>query len=630
MPNYSGLTTTFSLIIRRVTYILLFILFLGNCATQKTNIDEIPVNKLNAMVLAEIALKRNQTEQAHRYFDEVINSGIGSEDFANIVNRLPGSQHNAYRQKVLQQWVTQFPGDEQAVMRRAKDNICHNRPGKLETFIYYLDQVNPSTESVQAVISCLNNAGQLALVNSVLNTAPSHLPIHQLQCRLLSQLDKAEEALNCMDKSSHHETTEIKQLKGQLYVKTGQMMKAKVVYTELLDENPADEVSRYGLALILYEQGHFNEAIQHLEILISHDRKNRNVQYLLAASHYTIQNLDESEQWFTGLLQVKSYRDSALYYLGMIAIERDSNDLAMEYLSKVKSSEYYLPAQLNYWRLISESDVDHAIEGLYRLIEAMPKDRMAIKLAQIDILNQAGDEPRATQEIATLADDYPAHLRLQILRLHWLIDWNYLTNLRANFIASLSGLTEYEDKRRFIESAMYYLFEQNLGSSALELLQAQKLLTEESDKYQLLYGLSLATADRYETAIPILQQQLDKYPNDLNIKNALAYTLTLSKTELALAESLLVDVLAQAPDNAAFLDSMGWLRYQQGRLEEARELLERADSIDTAPSIKAHLVRLYLLMNDIKQAERIYNDATGLYPRNKVLSSLQEHFTVTP
>ena len=626
MPNYSGLTTTSSLFIRRVSYILLFILFLGNCATRKTNINEIPVNKLNAMVLAEIALKRNQTEQAHRYFDEVIDSGIQSEDYANIVNRLPGSQHNAYRHKVLNQWVTQFPDDNEAVMRRAKDNICHNRPEKLDTFIHYLDQFDPNTESVQKVISCLNNAGQLAVVNSVINVAPSHLPIHQLQCRLLSQLDKTEEALKCMDKTSHQETTEIKQLKAQLYVQTRQIEKAKVVYTELLDDNPADDVSRYGLALILYEQGEFKEAIKHLEILIKNDRKNRNVQYLLAASHYTIQNLDQSEQWFTGLLQVKSYRDSAFYYLGMIAMERDIKEQAMRYLNSVNPSEYYLPAQLNYWRLISESDIDHALEGLYRLIEAMPKERMAIKLAQIDILNEAGDEPRATQEIVTLADDYPTHLRLQILRLHWLIDWDYLTNLKANFIASLSGLPEYDDKRRFIESALYYLFEQNLGNSALELLQAQKLLTKESDNYQLLHGLSLATVGQFDTAIPVIEHQLDKYPDDLNIKNALAYTLTLSNTQLGLAESLLNDVLEKAPENAAFLDSMGWLRFQQGRLDEARQLLERADNLNTAPSIKAHLIRLYLLMNDTKLAERTYNEATGLYPRNKVLSSLQEHF----
>jgi len=43
------------------------------------------------------------------------------------------------------------------------------------------------------------------------------------------------------------------------------------------------------------------------------------------------------------------------------------------------------------------------------------------------------------------------------------------------------------------------------------------------------------------------------------------------------------------PDNGAYVDSLGWVYYKQGRLAEAEEFLKKAASLMEDPVIKEHL-----------------------------------------
>ena len=57
------------------------------------------------------------------------------------------------------------------------------------------------------------------------------------------------------------------------------------------------------------------------------------------------------------------------------------------------------------------------------------------------------------------------------------------------------------------------------------------------------------------------------------------------------------------PDNGAYLDSMGWAYYQQGKLTEAESLLVRAlDKIGTDPTVHDHLADVYMKLGKTKEA----------------------------
>jgi tetratricopeptide (TPR) repeat protein len=65
---------------------------------------------------------------------------------------------------------------------------------------------------------------------------------------------------------------------------------------------------------------------------------------------------------------------------------------------------------------------------------------------------------------------------------------------------------------------------------------------------------------------------------------------------LAEAELYIRRALEQEPDNAAYLDSLGWVLYQQGRYQESLPPLERAVALsaeDPDPTVHEHLGDLY-------------------------------------
>ena len=59
------------------------------------------------------------------------------------------------------------------------------------------------------------------------------------------------------------------------------------------------------------------------------------------------------------------------------------------------------------------------------------------------------------------------------------------------------------------------------------------------------------------------------------------------------------------PDNAAYLDSMGWLLFRKGQLAEAQKYLEKAVSLLKDKEILLHLAELYQVQGKTQKAMEI-------------------------
>ncbi len=64
--------------------------------------------------------------------------------------------------------------------------------------------------------------------------------------------------------------------------------------------------------------------------------------------------------------------------------------------------------------------------------------------------------------------------------------------------------------------------------------------------------------------------------NNPRIANALGYVGAVLNTDLEQGSRYLKFALGKEPENSAFLDSLAWIRFKQGRLAEAQELIRRA------------------------------------------------------
>lgn len=168
------------------------------------------------------------------------------------------------------------------------------------------------------------------------------------------------------------------------------------------------------------------------------------------------------------------------------------------------------------------------------------------------------------------------------------------------------------------------LFDAGLAATALEALD--QALERFPDHPNLLYQRAvLLDADgRTTEAVKVFERLLKMRPGDGNIQNALGYTLADRKRQLARAESLIREAVTQRPDSAAFIDSLGWVRFRRGDNKGAVSMLERAWRLSREAEIGAHLGEALWASGNKSRAREIWARALVIAPESKPLRATIE------
>lgn len=111
-------------------------------------------------------------------------------------------------------------------------------------------------------------------------------------------------------------------------------------------------------------------------------------------------------------------------------------------------------------------------------------------------------------------------------------------------------------------------------------------------------------------AIEAGRQALRVAPDTPSVLNFLGYMLADHDRDLGEAEQLIRRAVEQEPDNGAFVDSMGWLLFRMGRLDQARVQLERALALTGGdPVIHEHLGDVYRELRLFDLARQQYRES---------------------
>ena len=117
-----------------------------------------------------------------------------------------------------------------------------------------------------------------------------------------------------------------------------------------------------------------------------------------------------------------------------------------------------------------------------------------------------------------------------------------------------------------------------------------------------------------------LRNLIELRPDNPNAYNALGYAYADRNERLPEARQLIEKALALAPDDAAILDSMGWVLFRQGDLPGALSYLERSYGKHEDPEIAAHLGEVLWVIGRQEEARRLLSEAQKKFPSNTVLS----------
>jgi len=136
-------------------------------------------------------------------------------------------------------------------------------------------------------------------------------------------------------------------------------------------------------------------------------------------------------------------------------------------------------------------------------------------------------------------------------------------------------------------------------------------------------GFCLQQAGRIDDAREALRALQREFPDDPDVANSYGYFLAELGEDLETAERLIQLALRAEPRNGAYLDSLGWVYYQQGRYQEAFDLLvEAANQRGEDPVILEHLGRTLNRLNRPDQALSMLQRALAAGGDPEVLAPL--------
>ncbi len=237
-----------------------------------------------------------------------------------------------------------------------------------------------------------------------------------------------------------------------------------------------------------------------------------------------------------------------------------------------------------------------------------------LMLAQVS--DQLGDFKAAEAWLARIEDPANA-LEVQTRRATMLVRQGRLD--QALQAIRMLPETKPEEARAKLLAEVSVLREGKRWADAYTLLgKTQQRFGEDAD---LLYEQSMMAekTGRFEDMEQLLKRVIEIKPANAHAYNALGYSLAERKLRLPEARQLIQRALELSPGDPFITDSLGWVEYRLGNLDEALRLLRQAWQARPDTEIGAHLGEVLWARGLQDEARRIWREAQGRDKSNDVL-----------
>jgi tetratricopeptide (TPR) repeat protein len=237
-------------------------------------------------------------------------------------------------------------------------------------------------------------------------------------------------------------------------------------------------------------------------------------------------------------------------------------------------------------------------------------------LAQIAQKNNDPKQAQAYLERINSPQDAP---RVQLRSAMILAQQGQMAQARA-LLHALPGKTP-EEARNKITAELQLLRDNHQEQAAYDLLtQAlQKSPADAELSYELAISAEkLGRPDEMET---VLRRLISSKPDYHAAYNALGYSLAERNKRLPEARELVETALKLSPDDPFIIDSLAWVEFRSGNLDQSLALLQKAFASRPDAEIAAHLGEVLWALNQRDQAISAWNQGLQLNRDNDTLKA---------
>ena len=342
---------------------------------------------------------------------------------------------------------------------------------------------------------------------------------------------------------------------------------------KLLEKNPPQngEVAPVLLrARLLQSLNRGDEALPLLQKSIRQYPDDKRLGLTYARTLVEQNRMGEAKVQFASLVEQYPEDDELRFSLALVCLEGKAWDEAEGYLEELIERDSHVDsAHLNLGRIAEERNDPETALTQYALV-GPGNDYLPAQLRQADILISHGRGAEASKKLAAARDAQPDFaIQLYLIEAETL-SANNQTDRAWNVLQQ--ALKQYPDD--------------------MNLLYSRAMLAEKRN--------NLEQMERDLRAI------IKREPDNAMALNALGYTLSDRTTRYAEAKALIQQAYDLNPDDPAVLDSLGWVNFRLGNLDEAERLLRQALERFPDQEVAAHLGEVLWANGKQREAKKIW------------------------
>jgi len=414
------------------------------------------------------------------------------------------------------------------------------------------------------------------------------------------------------------------------------------------------------------------------------DPKNWLVWYQLGQAYETIENDQLASEAYAETVRLQPESGDLRYKLASVYSSVHQHEKAREQLEKAirlpsSKPEWFLLLGEVYRTLTKRPEAAQAFEkGIALLREEQDRNPQGVQVLAVlgeaqtraKQYAEAADSVRKAVELAGEKADFRLHVALA----RALEGAGEARAAREHFVKAASLLEKAavdspKDSETYLRLGLIYQNALDFVKSSEALSKAIELVGGSASYNSIMalgqslekLGKSDAARAQYERAYAVLSERIKEYPKDVfahymlaNVCdklekldecekeyrtvmeldpffaaafNNLGYTWIERNLNLDEAIKLVQKALELEPDSGAYIDSLGWAYFRQGKLDEALSELQRSLKFEnTDPTIYDHLGDVYRAKNMIKEAVEHWQKALEMNPHDeKIKNKIEEN-----